>query len=142
MKELVKAKDDTMTGKNAKDRAKKFAEVTTSIDLIDQQILLLPKAVILDLSKTVLDPCTGDGRYLMRYLYHRLPSIKTADDLAQAVSTLYGVELQQENVTRARNNMLALSRAIAGHLGFKAPKLQKIINNNIRQGDFLHEPTF
>ncbi|AKG10868.1 hypothetical protein AAX07_01315 [Moraxella bovoculi] len=126
-----------MTGKNGKQKAKDFAEVTTSIDLIDKQLALLPKEMFLDLSKTVLDPCTGDGRYLMRYLYHRLPAIKTADNLLQAISTLYGIELQAINVARAKNNLYLLTAKIAEYLGVDYDQVHKILNSNIRQGNFL-----
>ncbi len=128
-----------MTGKNGKQKAKDFAEVTTNIDLIDKQLALLPKEMFLDLTKTVLDHCTGDGRYLMRYLYYRLPAIKTADDLIQAINTLHGIELQSDNVTRAKNNLYHLTVQIAKNLGvcMNDEQVHKILNNNIRQGDFL-----
>ena len=136
---LVDDKDATMTGRSGKQKAKDFAEVTTSIDLIDKQLALLPKEMFLDLTKTVLDPCTGDGRYLMRYLYHRLPAIKTADDLIQAIRTLYGIELQAVNVARARNNLYLLTAKIAEYLGvgMDYDLVHKILNSNTRQGNFL-----
>ena len=139
IRRLAGDKDALMTGKHGKQKARDFAEVTTSIDLIDQQLALLPKEMFLDLSKTVLDPCTGDGRYLMRYLYHRLPSIKTADNLLHAISTLYGIELQAINVERARNNLYLLTAKIAEYLGVGVDydQVHKILNNNVRQGDFL-----
>lgn len=139
IRRLAGEKDALMTGKHGKQKARDFAEVTTSIDLIDQQFALLPKEIFLDLTKTVLDPCTGDGRYLMRYLYYRLPAIKTADDLIQAINTLHGIELQSDNVTRAKNNLYHLTVQIAKNLGvcMNDEQVHKILNNNIRQGDFL-----
>lgn len=139
IRRLAGEKDALMTGKHGKQKARDFAEVTTSIDLIDQQLALLPKEIFLDLTKTVLDPCTGDGRYLMRYLYYRLPAIKTADDLIQAINTLHGIELQSDNVTRAKNNLYHLTVQIAKNLGvcMNDEQVHKILNNNIRQGDFL-----
>lgn len=139
IRRLAGEKDALMTGKNGKQKAKDFAEVTTNIDLIDKQLALLPKEMFLDLTKTVLDPCTGDGRYLMRYLYYRLPAIKTADDLIQAINTLHGIELQSDNVTRAKNNLYHLTVQIAKNLGvcMNDEQVHKILNNNIRQGDFL-----
>lgn len=139
IRRLAGEKDALMTGKHGKQKARDFAEVTTSIDLIDQQLALLPKEMFLDLTKTVLDPCTGDGRYLMRYLYYRLPAIKTEDDLIQAINTLHGIELQSDNVTRAKNNLYHLTVQIAKNLGvcMNDEQVHKILNNNIRQGDFL-----
>ncbi len=138
---LVNAKDATLKGAKGKQKARDFAEVTTSIELIDKQIDLIPKEVILDLSKTVLDPCTGDGRYLMRYLYHRMDAITDTRSLLQALSTLHGVELQPENVMRARANLVQVASAIAIHKGFEVEllALSIIVINNIKQGNFLDD---
>lgn len=136
---LVNAKDSTLKGANGKQKARDFAEVTTSIELIDKQIALVPKDVILDLSKTVLDPCTGDGRYLMRYLYHRMDAITDARSLLQALSTLHGVELQAENVMRARANLVQVATAIAIDKGIEVElfALAVVVSRTIKQGNFL-----
>lgn len=132
------ADKDLKTGKK---QAQEFGEVTTSVDLIDKQIALIPKEVILDLSKTVLDPCTGDGRYLMRYLFFRLPVIRTADDLLQAISTLYGIELQPSNVIQARANLMEIAFVIAQQKDIQVSlfDIAYIVNRNIKQGDFLND---
>ncbi len=136
---LTDVKDGTLKGKHGKQKARDFAEVTTSIDLIDKQIALIPQDVILDLSKTVLDPCTGDGRYLMRYLYHRMDAISDARSLLQALSTLHGVELQSENVMRARANLVQVATAIAIDKGIDVElfALTVVVSRNIKQGNFL-----
>lgn len=138
--ELVNTKDAKLKGEHGRKQAKNFAEVTTSIELIDKQIALIPRDVVLDLSKTVLDPCTGDGRYLMRYLYHRLDNIHNANDLLLALSTLHGIELQDENVLLAKQNLIKLSIEIAKHLNIDQihyVPIMLIVNKNIRKGDFL-----
>lgn len=136
---LTDVKDGTLKGKNGRQKARDFAEVTTSIELIDKQIALVPKDVILDLSKTVLDPCTGDGRYLMRYLYHRMDAITDARSLLQALSTLHGVELQLENVMRARANLVQVATAIAIDKGIEVElfALAVVVSRTIKQGNFL-----
>lgn len=136
---LTNAKDSTLKGKHGKQKARDFAEVTTSIDLIDKQIALIPQDVILDLSKTVLDPCTGDGRYLMRYLYHRMDAITDARSLLQSLSTLHGVELQAENVMRARANLVQVATAIAIDKGIEVElfALAVVVSRTIKQGNFL-----
>ena len=136
---LTDVKDGTLKGKDGRQKARDFAEVTTSIELIDKQIALVPKDVILDLSKTVLDPCTGDGRYLMRYLYHRMDAISDARSLLQALSTLHGVELQAENVMRARANLVQVATAIAIGKGIEVElfALAVVVSRTIKQGNFL-----
>lgn len=132
---MTDGKDKSLKGKNGKYKARQFAEVTTSIDLIDRQIELLPKIVISDLSKTFFDPCTGDGRYLMRILYHRLPYINNDDELLKVISSLYGIELQKENVLMARGNLLECVRSISQTVDLTIA--EQIILNNIKQGNFL-----
>lgn len=136
---MTNAKDSTMTGANGKDKARRFAEVTTPIWLIDRQLDLLPKSAFA-LDKTVLDPCTGDGRYLMRYVLRRINHIKTQDDLIQAFSTLYGYDLQDCNVTRARDNMQRLAKMIAKLKGFylSDKTIKEVMANNITQKDFIN----
>lgn len=140
IRRLVDEKDRTLQGAVGKKKAKDFAEVTTSVDLIDKQLDLLPKEVFLDLSKTVLDPCTGDGRYLMRYLYRRLPNIHTTQDVVVAVSTLYGIELQIDNVKRAVQNIISLVVRICEVKQIICPPLvplTMLVRSNIKQGSFI-----
>lgn len=137
----AQAKDNTLTGANGKQKARDFAEVTTPIWLIDRQLDLLPPAKIQDLSSNVLDPCTGDGRYLMCYLARRALVIDDADKLYQAISTLHGMDLQRLNVRLARQNLLSLATLIADLVGFtiNIKTIKVKLKNNIRQNDFLNQ---
>lgn len=120
-------------------KTKDFGEVTTGVDLIDKQLALLPKDVILDLDKTVLDPCTGDGRYLMRYLYHRLQAITSASDILRALRSLHGCDIQENNVLQARKNLIALAIKICEHKNIEPPYIPIvcIVHGNIQQRDFI-----
>ena len=136
IKELTKAKDATLTGKHGRKQAKEFAEVTTPIWCIEKQLDLLTDDAF-EVSKRVLDPCTGDGRYLMCYLVRKM---EHSDDILTAVSTLHGLDIQQDNVDLARYNMMALARHICRAKGieFDFWRLVKVVNENIKQGDFIN----
>lgn len=137
MLEFIKSLTDEKD--KSKLKTKEFAEVTTPLWLIEKQIELIPQSEILNLNSKVLDPCTGDGRYLMIYLYKRLPSIKSIDDLYQAVESLYGIELQDTNVERDRNNIFLCCQFISNKNNWIMDnnRIETIINKNIVQGNFI-----
>lgn len=133
IKTLTDSKDKT------KLKAKEFAEVTTPLWLVQKQLDLIPSDERLNLNSKVLDPCTGDGRYLMMYLMNRLTAIKCPNDLYQAISTLHGIELQAVNVARARHNLYLCTKFIAQSKGLAVDfdKVKKILAKNIHQGSFI-----
>lgn len=135
---LVAKKDAELVGAYGKKQVKKFAEVTTPIRLIDGMLDMLPTEIFSDLTKTILDPCTGDGRFLMRVLYKRFPYVHTSEDLAQAVDTLYAIELQQHNVDLARKNIVAVAHKISELKNINLlPTILISVTNNIIQGDAI-----
>ena len=116
-------------------KTKEFAEVTTPLWLVQKQLDLIPPDERLNLNSKVLDPCTGDGRYLM----NRLTVIRCPNDLYQAISTLHGIELQAVNVARARHNLYLCTKFITQSKGLAVDfdKVKKILAKNIHQGSFI-----
>lgn len=51
-----------------------------------------------DFSKTLVDPCMGNGNIILYVYKKRLENTKIQKDVELALSTLYGVELMQDNV--------------------------------------------
>lgn len=150
-KQLIAKKDDDIRATNtAKKRAKDFAEVTTPVSVIDDMLETLRSGgsnFNIDLNTKILDPATGDGRYLLRALVRRSSRIFVESDLVagnilRALASLTGVELQTENVQRARNNLYSV-----GLEYFKLANidptpyinaLQQITTNAIIEGDTLN----
>lgn len=66
-----------------------------------------------DFSKTYCDPCAGNGNMLVYVLRKRLPYCKTKQDLYNAVSTLYGNELMEDNVKELYERMIFAVRDYA-----------------------------
>jgi len=66
-------------------------------------------------------------------------AIRDTRSLLQALSTLHGVELQAENVMRARANLVQVATAIAIDKGIDVElfALAVIVSRNIKQGNFL-----
>lgn len=66
-----------------------------------------------DFSKTYCDPCAGIGNMLLYVLRKRLTHCKTKYDLYNAVKTLYGNELMEDNVQEIHNRMIFAVRDYA-----------------------------
>jgi len=66
------------------------------LDEMDQEMFMCP-------NKTFLDPSVGDGQFLSSVLYRKLQS---GIDFEQALSTVYGVDLMEDNVELCRERLL------------------------------------
>ncbi len=140
----------------SKKRVQQHGEVFTPKAIVDAMVTLPGlDEVIIQATTTVLEPAAGEGAFLINILERRLYLLaeQFSDDLARfenyallAISTLYGIELLEDNVKKC-----ALNLFITFHDFYKdfAAKLERkpksnveesaktIIVANIVQGDFL-----
>ena len=105
------------------DRVKDLGEVFTPTPLVLEILEQLP-ATVWDAGKTYLDPTCGNGQFLSAVLI-----IKMALGHKDALSTIYGVDLMQDNVDECRQRLID----IAGD----TPANRKIVTHNIRCEDGL-----
>jgi len=65
---------------------------------------------LLDFSKTVLEPTSGDGAFTTYILQKRLETIKENFEIEslKALSTIYSIEMDNELIILQRNNILTL----------------------------------
>lgn len=108
----------------SKERITKNGEVFTPFAVIDQMIAKIPEEKWKDPKATFLDPTAGSGNILIRMLEKRLASGISVED---AVKTLYGVELMQDNRDLCVQRILEIV----------GPKYSKIVNKNIVCADFF-----
>lgn len=64
-----------------------------------------------DFTKTFLDPCIGIGFIYIGVLKERLKRCKTSDDVLDAIRTMYGTELMQDNVDECKLNIISCIRS-------------------------------
>lgn len=102
-----------------------------------------------DFTKTYCDPCAGIGNMLMYVLRKRLTYCKTKYDLYNAVKTLYGNELMEDNTVEIHNRMIFAIRDYAEEHHIEVTRkeycvIYKKIKQNIICGDVfnLDEKTF
>ena len=86
-----------------KSRVKATGEVFTPTPLVQEILDQLPAEVFTDPAKTFLDPTCGDGQFLGEVLIRKMENGATFE---QALSTIYGVDLMQDNVDLCRERLL------------------------------------
>jgi type I restriction-modification system DNA methylase subunit len=86
-----------------KTRVKATGEVFTPTPLVQEILDKLPSEVFTDPTKTFLDPSCGDGQFLGEVLIRKMENGSTFE---QALSTIYGVDLMQDNVDLCRERLL------------------------------------
>jgi type I restriction-modification system DNA methylase subunit len=84
-------------------RVKATGEVFTPTPLVTEMLDKLPQSAFTDPTKTVLEPSCGDGQFLGEVLIRKIENGSTFE---QALSTIYGVDLMQDNVDLCRERLL------------------------------------
>jgi len=86
-----------------KARVKATGEVFTPTPLVQEVLDQLPQDQFTDTTKTFLDPSCGDGQFLGEVLIRKMENGSTFE---QALSTVYGVDLMEDNVELCRERLL------------------------------------
>ena len=84
-------------------RIKSTGEVFTPTELVQEILDKIPTEIFVDPDKTHLDPSCGDGQFLGEVLIRK---VENGIDFEQALSTIYGVDLMQDNVDLCRERLL------------------------------------
>jgi type I restriction-modification system DNA methylase subunit len=84
-------------------RVRATGEVFTPTPLVQAIIDHMPHSQWQDPTKTFLDPSCGDGQFLGEILIRKMENGSTFE---QALSTVYGVDLMQDNVDLCRERLL------------------------------------
>lgn len=122
----------------SKERVKNFAEVFTPAWLVKDMCDLTDRdseKKIGDIFTTVLEPACGNGNFLVEILERKLKNCKTELDITRALMSVYGVDIQADNVVEAKERMYKIVEASG--IPFDAYAVGLILNVNIQQGDFL-----
>lgn len=95
---------DYMSGvERDRSRVKATGEVFTPTPLVQEILDQLPQELFSDHTKTFLDNSCGDGQFLGEVLIRKMENGSTFE---QALSTIYGVDLMQDNVDECRKRLL------------------------------------
>jgi type I restriction-modification system DNA methylase subunit len=95
---------DYMSGvERDRSRVKATGEVFTPTRLVQEMLDQIPVGQFEDPAKTFLDPSCGDGQFLGEVLIRKMENGSTFE---QALGTVYGVDLMQDNVDECRKRLL------------------------------------
>jgi type I restriction-modification system DNA methylase subunit len=84
-------------------RIKATGEIFTPTELVQEILDSFPINEFKNNKKTFIDPCCGDGQFLGEVLIRK---IESGHAFEQALSTIYGVDLMQDNVDLCRQRLL------------------------------------
>lgn len=95
----------------SKDRIDQLGEVYTPASLVKEMLDQLPPEVWSDPTKTFIDPACGDGNFLVEVVARKISCGSTP---TQALSTTYGIDIMEDNVSECRERLLAATGNPAG----------------------------
>ena len=84
-------------------RVKSTGEVFTPDQAVQKMLNFVPEEFFQDPTKTAIDPACGDGQWLAEILWRKL---NHGHDFEQALSTIYGVDIMEDNVIECRRRLL------------------------------------
>ena len=128
MRDLT-TKNDGIT--RSKERITKNGEVFTPKALVEKMMDKIPVEKWSDPEATFLEPTFGSGNMLICMLERRIAS---GVEPIQAVKTLYGVELMQDNVDLCKDRIREVLRANKVKID---KKVNDIIDHNFVCSDFF-----
>ena len=95
-----------------RERIRKYGEVFTPPEVVSHMCDLLeaesPGAFAIE--KTFLEPSCGDGAFVLEILRRKFARCRTHDDYRAALESVYGFEIQADNVAACIENVAALCR--------------------------------
>ena len=86
-----------------KTRVKETQEVFTPTKMVDDLLDQLPQELFADSTQPVIDNSCGDGQFLSEALIRK---VEAGIDFETALSTIYGVDLMQDNVDLCKERLL------------------------------------
>lgn len=117
--------------KRTKERIDKTGEIFTPTELVKEIFEKFPKDAFIKPEKTFIDPACGDGNFLIEVLKNKLSNGHAP---SQALSTIYGIDIMEDNVAECRRRLLVLAGPNEENT--------KLVNKNIKIGDSLKIANF
>lgn len=143
-----------------KDRVQKYGEVFTPSNIVCDMLDLIPRLEnenikqnendeigIPYLSSTFLEPSCGDGNFLAEILNRKLNCVSEScidHDVLLAVSSIYGVDIQADNVLESRRRMFGILVKFYESKGLtmsseQEDKICEILYKNIILGNMIDD---
>ena len=92
----------------SKRRVEEFAEVFTAEREVKAMCNLIPQEVWENITSTFLEPSCGTGNFLAEIYSRKLQLCKTEKDGLKALASIYGVDIQLDNVAESRLRLVEM----------------------------------
>lgn len=119
-----------------KERIRQYGEVFTPQHIVEQMCDMLDEesgGTAFEIDKTFLEPTCGDGVFVVEILRRKFKRCVKREDYTRALLSVWGMDIQERNVTATIANVEALCREL-----FRPTKRElEIINNHIIMCDSL-----
>ena len=101
-------------GTNSKERTQTYGEVFTNRETVNMMLDLLEQENTgedcFSPEKTFLDPACGEGQFPLEILRRKFQRCKKKSDFETAVQSVYGFDIQADNISICIENVLSLCR--------------------------------
>ena len=126
----------------SKKRVKDFAEVYTPQFIVKDMCDLIPKETWDNIESTFLEPACGTGNFLVEIYARKLERCQNEKDGLKALNSIYGVDIQADNVCESRKRLVDMFIAKFPNANEYAEFFAwAIVSNNIVCDDFLNPQT-
>lgn len=89
-------------------RVKEFAEVFTAEREVKAMCDLIPSETWENITSTFLEPACGTGNFLSEIYSRKLQRCKNEKDGLKALASIYGVDIQSDNVVESRLRLVEM----------------------------------
>lgn len=122
----------------SKQRVKDFAEVFTPDFIVKDMCDLIPADMWERIDSTFLEPACGTGNFLVEIMARKYRLCKSAKDGLKALSSIVGIDIQEDNCHECRARLLKQFMAYFPQVSELTILLASgILVNNIICGDSL-----
>ena len=121
-----KAHEQNVSGK------KGTAEYFTPYEIVKRMADKVPEEDWTDPTKTFLEPCFGNGQFLIYMIYNRLQHGVSLED---TFNTLYGVELMEDNVEECKQRIFNMLDAM--EMTYDKDALRDVLDAHLVCSDFF-----
>ena len=126
----------------SKQRVKEHAEVFTAEREVKAMCDLIPSETWENITSTFLEPACGTGNFLVEIYARKLERCQNEKDGLKALNSIYGVDIQADNVAESRLRLVDMFLAKFPNANEYAEFFAwAIVSNNIVCDDFLNAQT-
>ena len=112
-------------------------EVFTPEHIVKDMLDMIPEHETIE--RTYLEPACGDGNFLVEIIRRKLVLCRSFNDILIAVSSVYAIDIQADNVLEARCRVLGVVTEHHSFTDEQLSKLNEILYRNIVLGDFCND---